>query len=192
MSLRRARAALLLLAAAACSDSTGPINRPPADLNILRFAAGAPPLLSNSVTFTACEGTQAEGALYYDDGSGGQGRRFARLRLDDQSLFLRPDGTPFAPGDCVDITMAVVDPGSGELLLELQPTGLQFRATEPAELEMEYREAEGVTPAIEAELGIWRQESPGDSFVRIGTVVIEDLDEVEAELTGFSRYALAY
>ena len=88
--------------------------------------------------------------------------------------------------------MAVVDPGSGELLLELQPTGLQFRATEPAELDMEYREAEGVTPAIEAELGIWRQESPGDSFVRIGTVVIEDLDEVEAELTGFSRYALAY
>jgi hypothetical protein len=88
--------------------------------------------------------------------------------------------------------MAVVDPGSGELLLELQPTGLQFRATEPAELEMEYREAEGVTAVIEAELGIWRQESPGDPFVRIGTVVIEDLDEVEAELTGFSRYALAY
>lgn len=191
MSLRRVRAALLLFSVAACSDSTGPNNRPESDLTILRFAPGAPPLVSNSVTFTACAGVQAEGSLFYDDGSG-QGRRFARLRVDDQSLLRRPDGSAFAPGECIDITMAVVDPGSGELLLELQPTGLRFRPEDPAELEIEYREAEDVTSDIEAVLAIWRQESPGDPFVRIGTVVFDDLDEVEAELDGFSRYALAY
>jgi hypothetical protein len=46
--------------------------------------------------------------------------------------------------------------------------------------------------AIESTMAIWRQESPGDPFVRVGTAVVEDLEEAEAELQGFSRYALAY
>jgi hypothetical protein len=46
--------------------------------------------------------------------------------------------------------------------------------------------------AIESTLAIWRQENLGDPFVRLSSVLSSDLDEVEAGLTGFSRYALAY
>ena len=45
---------------------------------------------------------------------------------------------------------------------------------------------------IETILGIWRQEQPGDPFVRLGSVKVEDQEELEAKLTGFSRYAIAY
>jgi len=45
---------------------------------------------------------------------------------------------------------------------------------------------------IETRLGIWRQATVGASFVRLGSAVIEDLKEIEAELTSFSRYAIAY
>ena len=41
-------------------------------------------------------------------------------------------------------------------------------------------------------LGIWRQEQPGDPFVRLNAVLELEIDEANADLTGFSRYALAY
>ena len=46
--------------------------------------------------------------------------------------------------------------------------------------------------AIESKLAIWRQEKLGDPFVRLGMALLADLDEAEATLEGFSRYALAY
>jgi hypothetical protein len=46
--------------------------------------------------------------------------------------------------------------------------------------------------ALELTLSIWRQESPGDPFVKLGSLLVDDLEEIEAELEGFSRYALAY
>ena len=45
---------------------------------------------------------------------------------------------------------------------------------------------------LETILGIWRQELPGQPFVRLGSVKVEDEEELEAKLTGFSRYAIAY
>jgi hypothetical protein len=88
------------------------------------------------------------------------------------------------------------------MLFELEPSGLTFSSDEPAELKIHYNQTEGdldddgdVDPddeTIERTMAIWRQESPGDPFVRIGTAVVEDLEEAEAELQSFSRYALAY
>ena len=51
---------------------------------------------------------------------------------------------------------------------------------------------DGEDDDIENTMAIWRQETPSDPFVRVGTAVVKDLKEAEAELTGFSRYALAY
>jgi hypothetical protein len=45
---------------------------------------------------------------------------------------------------------------------------------------------------IEQELGLWRQATLADPFVLIGSIKLEDQNEFEAELTGFSRYAIAY
>jgi hypothetical protein len=186
------RAAIpVLLATVACSDATAPVEtRPPAQLNILQLLPTAPPLLASSTTFRACKGTGAEGRLVFNDGSGGEGEEFARLTLDGASLLARPDGTPFAMGDCVDITMALDDPT--QILVRLEPSGLRFDPAHPAQLKLEYGEAEGVDSNVEAQIGIWRQENPGDPFVRIGSAVVENLKEVNADLLGFSRYALAY
>jgi len=181
----------VLLATAACSDATAPVEtRPPAQLNILRLLPTAPPLLANDTTFTACKGQGAEGRLVFNDGSGGEGEEFARLTLDDASLLAKPDGTPFAPGECVQITMALDDPT--QILVRLEPSGLRFDPAHPAQLKLEYGEAEGVDSTVEAKISIWRQENLGDPFVRIGSAVIENLQEVDADLLGFSRYALAY
>jgi hypothetical protein len=181
----------LLLALAACSDSSGPVeSRPPADLTILRLSPTAPPLLETSTTFTACGGQGAEGRLFFNDGNGGEGEEFARLTLDNNTLLAKPDGTPFAPGECIQITMALDDPA--QVLVRLEPSGLRFNPAKPAQLKIEYDQAEGVDSTIEAQIAIWRQEAPGDPFVRIGSAVIENLKEVQANLLGFSRYALAY
>lgn len=192
MGRRWIRAAMpVLLATAACSDATAPVEtRPPAQLNILRLLPTAPPLLANDTTFTACKGQGAEGRLVFNDGSGGEGEEFARLTLDGASLLTKPDGTPFAPGECVQITMALDDPT--QILVRLEPSGLRFDPAHPAQLKLEYGEAEGVDSTVEAKISIWRQENLGDPFVRIGSAVIENLQEVDADLLGFSRYALAY
>ena len=189
---RLIRAAIpVLLATAACSDATAPVEtRPPDQLNILRLLPTAPPLLANSTTFTACKGQGAEGRLVFNDGSGGEGEEFARLTLDGASLLTRPDGTLFAQGDCVQITMTLDDPT--QILVRLEPSGLRFDPAHPAQLKLEYGEAEGVDSTIEAQISIWRQETPADPFVRIGSAVVENLKEVDANLFGFSRYALAY
>ena len=192
MGRRWIRAAMpVLLASAACSDATAPVEtRPPGQLNILRLLPTAPPLLANDTTFTACKGQGAEGRLVFNNGSGGEGAEFARLTLDGASLLTKPDGTPFAPGECVQITMALDDPT--QILVRLEPSGLRFDPAHPAQLKLEYGEAEGVDSTVEAKISIWRQENLGDPFVRIGSAVIENLREVDADLLGFSRYALAY
>jgi hypothetical protein len=120
--------------------------------------------------------------------------------VDAPSLRARPDGTPFAEGDSILITIRVVDPA--QMLFELEPSGLTFSPDVPAELKIHYDQTGGDLDddgdvdvdddAIESTMAIWRQESPGDPFVRVGTAVVEDLEEAEAELQGFSRYALAY
>ena len=96
---------------------------PPSELNIVRLCRRArrswrtPPR-------QAWQGRR-EGRLFFNDGSGGEGEEFARLTLDGASLLAKPDGTPFAPGECVQITMALDDPT--QILVRLEPGGLRFR-----------------------------------------------------------------
>ncbi len=194
LTTRTALLALLLALGAACSDSAGPPTpppvKPPAELNILKIPATAPPLAASSTTFTACKGQDAEGRLSYAQGSGGETEDFAKLKIGGNSLLTRPDGTPFAVGDCVDITMAIDDPT--QVLVRLEPSGLKFRPDSPAELRLEYAEAEGVDTDVEQKIAIWVQEKPGDLFTQLGSAVIKDQKEVEAKLRGFSRFAIAY
>jgi hypothetical protein len=200
------RTRTLLIAAAlagllACSDSSGPDgSKPPAELSVVRLPAGSPPLFNAETTFYARRGEDREARIFFQDEVGGAGEEYLRLRIDAPSLLARPDGTPFAEDDSILITIRVVDPA--QMLFELEPSGLTFSSDEPAELKIHYDQTEGdldddgdVDPddeTIERTMAIWRQESPGDPFVRIGTAVVEDLEEAEAELQSFSRYALAY
>jgi hypothetical protein len=193
----------LLLAAGCGDDGDGgddPIERPPEELNILRLAVDAPPLESTSVSFWARRGDSREAKLYFLNESGERGDEYVRLQIDSNTLLALPDGTPIAVGDSVLITLTAVDPA--RILFQFEPEGLQFNPEDPAELTIKYAEADqdydddGDEDAedddIELQLGIWRQATEGASFVRLGSALFEELEEIEAELTGFSRYAIAY
>jgi hypothetical protein len=199
-TLRLAFAGLAL----ACSDSTDPggdgITKPPADLNILRLAATSPPLFNPETTFYAVRGEDREVRISFQDAGGDEGEEYLRLRVRDEALLSYPDGTDFVEGDSVLITVRVVDPT--RLLFEFEPAGLTFSPAEPAELKIHYNQADDdldedgdvdlEDEALELDLAIWRQEAEGDPFVRLGSLVSIDLEEIDAELSGFSRYALAY
>jgi hypothetical protein len=193
----------IALAIACSSDGTDPdepgTERPPEALNLLRLRADAPPLEQDSVSFWAFRGESVETKLYFLNDVGERGNEYLSLKLEDETLDRYPDGTSFADGDSVLITIKVVDPAL--ILFDLEPTGLQFSPAAPAELRIKYAEADDDfdddgdddedDDEIEFRLGIWRQENPGDPFVRLGTLRGDD-DDLEADLTGFSRYAIAY
>jgi hypothetical protein len=188
--------------AVSCSDSNGPgdITKPPAELSIVKLAQTSPPLFNAADSFYAKRGEDREVRISFADIEGGKGEEYLRLRVDAASLFARPDGTLFLVGDSILIHVQVVDPA--QLLFELQPSGLRFSSNAPARLKIHYDQADddfnedghvdGVDDSIETTLGIWRQETPSDPFVRLGAAVVTDLEEIEADLQGFSRYALAY
>ena len=193
-------AGALIIGLARCGDSTGPDTRDPTALNIVRLPANHPPFFNDSVAFYAKVGRNDVGTIYFQEAGGGRGEKFAEIRITDRSLAARPDGTPFAAGDSILIVMKVAD--QSQLLVELQPSGLKFTSRDPAELKIEYEATGGDLDhdgrvderdgEIEQKLAIWRQEKPGDRFVKIGTVKTEGLRELEAKLTSFSRYAIAY
>ena len=199
-------AALATLGGLACVDSNSPNDghvRPPSDLNVLHLAQVAPPLYSTTVSFLAKYDEDTEGEIFFADDQGQPGERFLRFKVDKFALSKKPDGTLFGPGDQVQISITVV---ADSLLFEFQPQGLQFNPLNPAQLNLEYNHAgdnlEGdfndddhvdqEDDDIEATLALWHQAMLGDPFVKLQTLVVVDSDEIEAEIPGFSRYALAY
>jgi hypothetical protein len=194
---------LAAAALAACNDSTGTrvVQRNESDLAFLRADADAPPLVSVTASFWAVRGQDRELRLSYRPRSGStDSTEFLRFRVRDGSLTNLPDGLPIALGDSVLITVTVID--LARMIVEFQPAGLLFAREEPAELELRYREADPDydddgdvdtdDDRIEQQLSIWRQESIGQPWVQIGGDVRVDTDEVRADLTGFTRYAIAY
>jgi hypothetical protein len=204
MQLRRL-IALPLALMLACSDAGGPDDdgtKPPSDLTILRLRGDSPPLFNPEASFYAVRGENRETRIFFEDeGDPGEaGKEYLRLRVDAEALLAYPDGTPFAGDDSVLITVRVVDPA--RLLFEFEPAGLTFSPSRPAELKIHYDEADDdldedgdidlEDDALELTLAIWRQENDGDPFVRLGSLLLDDVEEIDAELEGFSRYALAY
>jgi hypothetical protein len=207
LSIRRIRqlalAALAGVAAACSSDTSSPTpddNRPQDALNVVHVSASSTPLFNPVDSFYAKRGENREVRIYFQDAGGGQGEEYLRLRVDANSLRALPDGTPIADGDSVLIHVGVTDPS--QMLFEFQPSGLQFDPADPAELKIHYDHADGdinddgksdsTDVELEQTLAIWRQENPGDPFVRLNSLLTLELDEADADITGFTRYALAY
>jgi hypothetical protein len=197
--------AALSIGCSSSMDSGTGTTKQPSDLTFLTLAPTAPALCSNSVTFEATKGVDVEAALKFPepgepaDCSGGT-EDFVRLRIDKESLLELPNGTPLQDGDKVTITITWV--GGDSIMVQLEPTGLKFNPAKPAELKIEYGEAsddldhngsvDSADELIEQEIGLWRQATLADPFVLIGSIKLEDQNEFEAELNGFSRYAIAY
>jgi hypothetical protein len=206
--MKQPRLPLLIAASAvavalACSDTAAPpplIVKPPAQLRILALAAGHLPLYGDSVQFWAVKGQNREASIHFQDGSGGRGERYAQLKVEAMALLQRPDGSTINAGDSVLITLKPVNPDS--IYFEFRPAGLKFDPAHPVRLNIEYLEAgndlndDGVVnqqdTVVQKELAIWRQAAPSDDFTQLQSVNFEDSREIEANLTGFSRYAIAY
>jgi hypothetical protein len=195
LSNRLIRLVLLLAvpaALAACENPGGGDGgpRPEDELVFLRAAPGAPHLATYDTSFVAVAGQDHEIRVRYTNGD-----ECLRFRLDRGALTRRPNGTAMRAGDTITIRIRVVN---GQYFnFEFQPAGLRF--ARPAELRVKYTFAnrdfngDGVVNARDEdfEFGWWRQEMPGQNWEPIGSVRIHDLDEVRADINGFTRYALA-
>jgi len=202
------RTALLgVLAAAGCSGADSPVGPHPlpaaanAAPAFLTLDASAPPLAAGQVSFWAVRGQTREAELRFLPRPGsGSGNRLVRLKVDKRSLVSRPDGTPVAPGDSLQITITVVD--TIRMIVDFQPAGLVFAPNRGAQLTLWYLEADhdfngdgrltAADTAVEARFGVWAQETPADPWLPLPSVLDPLENEVETEIPGFTRYAVAY
>lgn len=194
----------LALGAACSSDTVGvddPNEKTDAELKVVRSSATAPPLAMVTTSFYAKRGSEHEIKLYYRPRAGSvDSTEFLRFVVRPNSLLRRPDGTAFAVGDSILITIRVPDPR--RFAVEFLPSGLLFNPNAQAELKMSFEEAEGDVDgdgdsddsdrSLERQLSIWFQEASGQPWRRLSSVVVEDNDEIEAKLNGFTTYAVAY
>ncbi|HEU4996436.1 MAG TPA: hypothetical protein VFT29_16575 [Gemmatimonadaceae bacterium] len=184
----------------ACSDSSGPAQQR-LDVNFLRPALTAPPVANPVVAFYAKKGQDVEAIMWYrKDADRPDSTEFMRFRLQDNSLLARPDGSAFAPGDSVLITITLADPQ--RLIIDMQPSGLRFSPVKPAELKLSFEEADedlnedGVVNeadgAIVGQFAIWKRERPGDPWLKLSSLVEIGTYDVKAFINGFTGYAIAW
>jgi hypothetical protein len=189
---------LAVVVIAACSgDTTGPnqVQKPASDLHFLQLSPLAPALQATTVSFYAKKGEDREARVKFQNGED-----YLRFRVFGNSLLQRPDGGVFAQGDSILITITVTDPT--KLQADFQPAGLKFSPSAPARLQFEFGECDGdingdgVVNAADTTLlpliSTWRQETPGAPWIKVSSTVETDINEVQAFITGFTGYALAY
>jgi len=186
------------------NPGTGPTDSTVAQdsLRFLRASVSAPPLADRQVSFWAVRGQTREIRLMYRPAAGQPDSvEFARFRVDDRTLVTDSAGQPIAQGDSLRITLSIVD--SLHLVTEFQPSGLVFSPSRPARLWLKFGEADpdlnqdGVVTAADtaliASLSIWKQEHPTDTHWQLVSSTINMVSlEVEADIAGFTRFAVAY
>lgn len=174
-----------------------PKEVPTGELTFIRAAADAPPLDSLQVHVWAKAGEGREAEIRYKQVGGYGGDICLEFKIPGDGLYKRPDGTVVQKGDSVLITITVVDPKLFNFRFE--PAGLQFRQDHPAELRVSYKWADrdfngdGVVDSKDThfDFGFWKQETDASDWIRLGTVKDADLEEMRADIFGFTRYALA-
>jgi hypothetical protein len=202
--IRRALAAGVGLALSACSSATdtlAPEERVESQLKLLTVSTDAPPLATSSVSFYAVKGKNASVDMWYRPRAGQRdSTKFLEFRMGGATLDRRPDGSVIANGDSVRITVFVSDPT--HLILQFQPSGLTFSSKDPARLRIFFSEVgddldhngnvNSDDDEVERKLSIWRQEVPGLPWFKVASAVVKDQKRVDADLMGFTGYALAY
>jgi hypothetical protein len=196
-------AAFVAFVVLGCSgaDATGPEERPVNGLHLLTVTADAPSLAVTVTSFYAVRGKNAGVDLWYRPKLGSRdSTKFLEFRLDGASLDRRPNGTAFAEGDSVLITLTVTD--ARHLIVDFQPSGLRFSANNPGRLKMFFGECgddldgngrvDGADDAIENQLSIWRQETPLAPWIKVSSAVVKSDKEIDAAISGFTGYAAAY
>jgi hypothetical protein len=165
------------------SDSTDP--------HFLTADSSAPTIANPVIAFWAKKGRDTTVTMLYHARPGhNDSTKFMRFRVRSNSLVSRPDGTLIAKGDSILITVTLIDPVA--LKLDFQPSGLQFSSHDPAELKMSFAETVPIDSLNLQALKIWRRESALDPWLPLSSVIVVELNEVQASIGGFTGYALAY
>ena len=175
---------------------------PEAQLRFLRPDSGVA-LRTDSVAFWAVRGQNREVDMYYRPRAGQTDSvRFLRFRVRQESLLRRPDGSAFVTGDSVRITIRIRD--FSKLITEFAPSGLVFSPVRPAELRLDFDNAnddfngDGVVNQVDTNLiptfAIWRQEAVGQPWFKLtGAVEVSgNLKEVKADVLSFTNHAVAW
>jgi hypothetical protein len=185
---------------AACSSTTAPTT-PTSQLNFLRAAPTAPPIANVVDSFWAVKGQDRRIRIYYQPSEPGEdSAQLLEFRVPQQSLLRRPDGTTFAMGDSILIHVTVIDPV--HLVVQFEPSGLTFSPSDPAQFKFEFGECDqdinndgqvnATDDSLKAILHLWRQETAADPWTQLATNVNVSTEEVQADILGFTNYALAY
>jgi hypothetical protein len=200
---QRALALLALTAGLSCTDTTGPDteSRAATDLRLLAAPYSTPPLVTTQVSFYAVKGQPAAADIWYHARPGRtDSLKFLEFRLAAGALDRRPDGSAIATGDSVLITLTVTD--QRHFIVEFQPAGLAFSTNDPATLKFIYAacgddlnydgKVDAADDTITQQLSIWRQEAPFQPWFKVSSVVNKSAKEVNAQLDGFTGYAVEY
>ena len=199
----RALALLALTAGLSCSDTTGPDteSRAATDLRLLAAPYSTPSLVTTQLSFYAVKGKPTAADIWYHARPGRtDSLKFLEFRLGPASLDRRPDGSTISAGDSVLITLTVTD--QRHFIIEFQPAGLAFSTNDQATLKLIYAacgddlnydgKVDAADDAITQQLSIWRQEGPFQPWFKISSVVNGTAKEVNAQLDGFTGYAVEY
>lgn len=196
-----AACSLALLAGCGDDGSSPPRVRPAGDLNFVLQAPDAPTLSATVKTFWAKRGEDREVRLFYRPRPGAtDSAEFLRFRVGEQTLLASPTGSSYAVGDSVLITITVPDPT--RFVVNMEPANLRFWSAEPAELKWKLCEADedldgdddvdATDAALVSDLRVWRQQTVGLPWAALATRLEVELCEIEADITGFSNFAVAY
>ena len=161
------------------------------DPQFLMASASAPAIANPVIAFWAKKGVDTTVVMYYHARPGhSDSTTFMRFRVRAKSLVTRVDGSSLANGDSLLITVTLAD--AAALKLDFQPSGLQFSSHDQAVLKMNYSEAAPFGAGNVQALCIWKKESPLDPWLRVSSVVMDGTDDVQANIAGFTGYAMAY
>lgn len=196
-------AATVVVTSLACNTSTAPDpeTRAATDLRLLSVPSNTPSLAKTTVKFYAVKGKAGGADLWYHAAAGRtDSLKFLEFRVGAASLDTRPDGSAIAAGDSVLITITVTDPT--HFLLDFQPSGLRFTTSDQPTLKLSFAacgadlnydgKVDAADQAIMDALSFWRQEAPFQPWFKLGSIVRQDVREVDAQLLGFTGYALMY
>jgi len=203
MFSRMVRLGVLLSAAAlvSCGESTSPEGKQTDELRFLRLDPTAPPLVTQRDSFYAKVGEDRELRMYFRPRPlENDSTEFLRFRVDAGALSRRPDGSSFAVNDSILITITMID--LSRLILDFQPSGLRFNPLRPAQLKIRYENADHDFDEdgdeddgdlrLEGTFNIWRRENATQPWFPLGSIRHLEIDEVEADILGFTNHALAY
>jgi hypothetical protein len=148
---------------------------PTSGLTFVPLGRNTPALRDTSASFWAKVGDEREVRLYY----------LPRAGQSDSTEYLR-----FRVRDLASLTV------------EFSPAGLRFDPDEPAELKLSFGEKDGdlnddgrtdaADDAVLSRLGLWRREAASLPWVKLSSRIKVETDEIEADITGFTSYAIAY